>query len=996
MPERWLTDKLLSLTKWLLLSVFWLILFTPVSYSRNAYIDFDIPAMPADQALTKFAKQANTTLLFPYELAAKEMANPLQGRYLIEIAIVKLLEGTQLFPYQDENGQFSVRAIQVIPPKYIDASETPTQQAIVTKSQHRSQTYQEALQETYIEKIAIVGTRNTPRNAVDSSVPLDVVNSVDLVRQGNTDLISMLSKMIPSLNVNDQPINDASTLVRPANLRGMSSDHTLVLVNGKRRHRSAVITFLGGGLSDGAQGPDIAAIPYASIHQVGVLRDGASAQYGSDAIAGVLNFSLKDFEQGGSFETRVGQYYAGDGLSAHFVGNTGFTLPYNGFVNISSEYREQNATSRSVQRSDAAQLQAAGVPGVSDPSQTWGTPEVHYDAKLAFNLGLDVTVDSQLYSFATFSKRRVEGGFFYRNPQTRRGVNVTDTFASDVNQEEVFDESNEVTHYRWLVADLTPDDANDCPVVIFAIDDLLYQQPGYQTVMSDANCFAFNKRFPGGFTPRFSGRIEDAFGVIGLKGDLGLNWQYDLSGIVGYSKISYGLENTVNPSLGPDSPTVFRPGSAVQIERSVTLDLKRQFDIGTRHPVNFATGLEWRRENYRQIAGDEASYTIGPYASLANMPDAQGFSVGSNGFPGYRPETAGDWSRGNFAAYIDLETDISTQLTLSGAIRFEDYTDFGRTFDGKIALMYELNQYLAFRTSMNTGFKAPTVGQSNVINVTTAFGDNGLEDQATLPPTDPISQQLGATPLQPEESINTSFGLVGKLGDGLYLTLDYFNIRLNDRISTTSAIPLRPSDIRALRLLGVQEPDRYGAAKYFTNDFDTTTQGMDVVFNYVTENFGGQTQFSVNYNWTRTEIDRISLYERRDEAGNTFLESNLSPQRIRMIEENIPEHRASMSLSQTHKNLNALLRINYYGGYYEDHLDASADLDIVAGSELTLDVELGYQYTPQWQFIVGANNLFDNPPDDNPHALTAGALYPSTSPMGINGGLLYFRSVYNF
>lgn len=953
--------------------------------------------MPADQALTAFAKQANITLLFPYELASQEMANSLYGSYIIEIAIVKLLEGTKLFPYRDENGQFSVRAIEIKPSKFPDVIDVQNDQSNTTVRQIvRNKTYQEAIKETYIEKIAVVGTRNTPRNAIDSAVPLDVINSADLVRQGNTDLISMLSKMIPSLNVNDQPINDASTLVRPANLRGMSSDHTLVLINGKRRHRSAVITFLGGGLSDGAQGPDIAAIPYSSIHQVGVLRDGASAQYGSDAIAGVLNFTLKDFEQGGSMETRVGQYYAGDGATFHIVGNTGFSLPQQGFINLSAEYREQRPTSRSIQRSDAANLQAAGVPFVPDPSQMWGTPEIHSDSKFAFNLGFDLNNRSQIYSFATLSQREVEGGFFYRNPQSRTGVNVLDLRYIDTNQDGAINSLDDVSHYRWLLADLDLSNNIHCPIVEFSVNDLLVEHPEYNSVMNNSECFAFNKVFPGGFTPRFSGHIDDAFAVLGLRGDLQYDWAYDLSAIFGYSKIKYGLANTLNPSLGPDSPTRFSPGGAVQIERSVTLDLRKDFDFGWENPLSFATGIEWRRENYRQTAGDTASYEIGRFASLPDTPGMRGFSVGSNGFPGYRPETAGDWSRGNMAAYIDLELDVNDKLTLGGAIRYEDYTDFGKTFDGKLSMLYELSDHLAFRTSINTGFKAPTVGQSNVINVTTAFGDNGLEDQATLPPTDPISQQLGATPLKPEESINSSFGFVGKLADDLYITLDYFNIRLNDRISTTSAIPLRSADIQALTLQGVANPDRYGAAKYFTNDFDTTTQGMDMVINYVTHWLNGQTQLSLNYNWTRTVIDRISMYNRIDEFGNSFSESNLTPQRIRMIEENIPEHRASMTLTQTYDAINALFRLNYYGSYYEDHLDASANLDIEAGAELTIDIELGYQFTPNWQLIMGANNLLDNPPDDNPHALRAGALYPSTSPMGINGGLLYIRSVYNF
>ncbi len=878
--------------------------------------------------------------------------------------------------------------------------ERPGQQGVLyidpAQAELPSLSYQEALLETYIEKIAIVGTRGSPRNAIDSSVPLDVINSTDLGRQGNTDLIAMLSKLIPSLNANDQPINDASTLVRPANLRGMASDHTLVLVNGKRRHRSAVITFLGGGLSDGAQGPDIAAIPYSSISQVGVLRDGASAQYGSDAIAGVLNFSLNDNSEGGTLEARAAQHFEGDGESLQLLANSGLGLGQDGFLNLSTEWRQQKPTSRSIQRQDAADLAALGIMDIADPSQIWGTPEVEYDVKLAYNLGVGLGGSEQFYSFANYSRRSVEGGFFYRNPQTRAGAYVTDLRLADSNGDGSIDRNDEVSHYRWLVADLTPDGTGNCPNVVFPVDGFLVQQPEYQQVLQDPNCFAFNEILPGGFTPKFKGNIEDVFAVAGLKGEFGQDWQYDLSAIAGYSKVNYGLRNSLNPSLGSNSPTRFSPGAAVQIEKGLTLDLTKAIEVGNSHEINIASGIEWRQETYRQVAGDFASYAIGPYAVSPITGDSLGFSVGSNGFPGYRPETAGSWSRQNWAGYIDLESEINELITLGFAARYENFSDFGSTFDGKFSIMFSLTDNLAMRSSINSGFKAPTVGQSNVINVTTAFGENGLEDQATLPPTDPISLQLGATPLQPEESVNKSIGLVAKLNDDFFLTMDYFYIRLQDRISTTSAIPLRPNDIQILLSQGVANPERFAAAKYFTNDFDTSTQGLDLVLSYTGEWFGGQSQVSLNYNWTQTHIDRITQYNRIDAQGNRFVETNLTPQRIRMIEENIPKHRGSLSYSQTHDRFNTLLRLNYFGSYYEDHLDASAGLDIEAGSEVTLDLELGYQLDAQWQLIVGANNVFDNSPDSNPYALSAGALYPSTSPMGINGGLVYLRTILNY
>lgn len=958
-------------------------------------VQFDIPQLPAHEALTEFAAQANTTLLFPYELAAEETANALKGEYSIDLGIVKLLEGTGLYPVTDTKGLLSVRPIKLVPTKYVSVSPGTVLPEEEENAGIRKSTYKEQLEETYIEKIAIVGTRNVPRNAIESTVPLDVISAADMRRQGSTDMLAMLSKVIPSFNVNDQPINDASTLVRPANLRGMSSDHTLVLINGKRRHRSAVITFLGGGLSDGAQGPDIAAIPISGLQQVGVLRDGASAQYGSDAIAGVINFTLKDENEGGLIETRFAQYYEGDGDAIQLIANRGVQLSDSGFIHFSGEYVERAATDRSVQRDDARLLSEAGLV-VTDPAQVWGTPETHYDYKFAINAGSDITQDSHLYGFTNLARRKVEGGFFFRNPQTRSGVNVTPIF--DASGGFTGSEVDIITPsaYQWLVTDLAPDDGVGCPSLTFTPDVFLHQQPEYQAVLNDPNCFVFNEVFPNGFTPKFGGVVEDAFTVAGIKGTVGDGWHYDLSMSLGYSSVNYFLNDSLNPSLGPLSPTSFSPGGARQIEKSANLDIKNSFQLGTFDEINFAGGIEWRRENYHQIQGDEASWIVGEFALDPITGQPSGLSIGSNGFPGYRPASAGDWGRGNWAGWVDLETWLTASILLSGSVRYEDYTDFGNTLDGKLSFLAELNSTLAFRGSVNTGFKAPTVGQSNVINVTTAFFNNRLQDQATLPPTNAISRQLGATPLQPEQSVNISFGVVGQLLDDFYMTLDYFRIDLDDRISTTSAIALTEQDRQILQELGISDAQRFASVKYFTNDFDTRTQGIDWVINYVTEIKGVQTQVAFNYNWTRTDVERVTLYTRRDETGQLVTESNLTPQRIRMIQENIPRHRASFSVSQSWEQFNSLFRLNYFSSYYEDHLDASSGFDIEAGAELTLDLELGYQFSPAWQLVLGANNLFDNRPDENPFSGRAGAIYPSTSPMGINGGLWYGRLLYQF
>tara|TARA_Y100000766_G_scaffold108958_1_gene93205 strand:- start:4613 stop:7567 length:2955 start_codon:yes stop_codon:yes gene_type:complete len=932
---------------------------------------FSIPAQNANEALTELAKQANTTLLFPFDLAKKVKTNALEGTFTLNEALAQLLEGTELAVVTDESGAVSIRSRSSLV-----AKETQTQDTEKKTDEGGNG----------LEKIAVVGTRNSPRSAVDSPVPLDVIGSETLNSQGNSDVLSMLSVMVPSLNVNDQPINDASSLVRPANLRGMSSDHTLLLLNGKRRHRSAVITFLGGGLSDGAQGPDISVIPAYALKQVEVLRDGAAAQYGSDAIAGVINFVLKDAREGGHVALKVGGYSEGDGELFQVQLNKGFAIGEDGFLNATAEYRQQNGTSRSVQRIDAQNLIDQGNVFIASPSQVWGALDVNEDIKLALNAGADISSKSQFYSFATAARREINGGFYFRNPQTREGV----FSRTDPNTGES----------RLIVADLDGLESGiACPSITLSSNSVLLD-PTYQLIADNttalgANCFAFNEWFPGGFTPKFGGTITDASVAMGVKHELPNGWAMDASATLGYSDIEYTISNTVNPSLGPQTPTSFSPGGVSQVERTLNLDFNKLIQTIFDDPVIIAVGLEWRKETYFQKSGDEASYIAGPFALEPPLGLNQGFSIGSNGFPGYQPQSAGHWSRSNWAVYADLEFYVTEAWQFGVATRVEHFSDFGSTFDGKLSTRYKLNDIFALRGSVNTGFKAPTVGQSNVINVTTAYGVNGLEDQATLPPTDLISLQLGATPLTPEESVNFSLGLVMQASENFFATLDYFNIRLSDRISTTSAIPLTDDDISALIAQGRSDAAKYNAAKYFTNDFDTKTQGVDLVVNYNFALADWSNSLLLAFNWTDTQVERVTLYPAQ--VGDEIrLLPNLTQARIRMLEDNLPAHRGSITLEQSKGNWAFTWRLNYYGEFYEDHLDASAGMDIYGNALTTFDAQVAWKVLPQTQVTLGAQNLFDSMPNENPFQGEVGALYPPTSPSGINGAFYYAGIEYTF
>ncbi|MDK1287792.1 TonB-dependent receptor plug domain-containing protein [Pseudoalteromonas umbrosa] len=831
-----------------------------------------------------------------------------------------------------------------------------------------------------IEKIAVVGSRAAPRSIGESPVPIDIIGGDELSKAGGDDMLELLKGSVPSLNVHANPISDAASLVRPANLRGLPADSTLILLNGKRRHRSSVIAFLGGGINDGAQGPDISVIPSVALKQVEVLRDGAAAQYGSDAIAGVMNFVLKDASEGGSFSVKQGEYYEGDGDTTTFEGNIGLPFTDQGFANLSFQYKEADATSRSVQRPDAQAYIDANVEGVRDPAQIWGAPEIKDDITLFGNVGLELSNSSEFYMFGNYSERDVKGGFYYRNPQTRPQVYSND--GGDT----------------LLVADLDGLDTGiGCPTVNLKDADgnrihnvaniLAYQQIAADTELG-RNCFAFNEILPGGFTPNFGGNITDTSLTIGTKGEFTEGFMeggyYDISGSVGRNESRYFITNTVNASLGAETPMEFSPGKYIQLEKNFNLDVSKEFDFGLAYEVNVATGLEWHEETFEVIAGDEASFIAGPLTQ-------QGFGIGSNGFPGFQPAAAGEFSRRNYAAYVDVETPFTEEFLMGWALRFEDYDSFGSTTNFKIMGQYQLTDDLSVRGSVSTGFRAPTVGQANVSNVQTNLSSGVLVDSALLPPTNPVSEILGGTELQPEESESYTLGFVYQTGD-LFLTIDYYNIQVEDRLSQSEKINLTPTQKEALKADGVPNVDSIAQVSFFTNDFDTTTQGVDVVANYSMDLLGGFATFSMAYNWNETEVDKFSA------ITGAF--------KVKRLENDLPQHRATYTWTQQWEDFSGFIRYNYFGEYQGVHVDYDATA-IMADPNFTFDAELTYYATENISLTVGANNIFDqdaekviNFAEEGATELTPsntwGGVYYETSPFGINGGFYYVKATYTF
>ena len=818
-------------------------------------------------------------------------------------------------------------------------------------AQEESEEEPEAPTEEFTEVMVVTGSRTEGRSATESMVPVDVISAEDFLSQGDTDVSTLLRTLAPSYNVNTQPISDASTIVRPANLRNLAPDHTLVLVNGKRRHRAAVIAWLGGGVSDGAQGPDLSVIPAIALRQVEVLRDGASAQYGSDAIAGVMNFMLKDASSGGSVEIRRGGFTAGDGDAFSVAANIGLPMGENGFFNISAEYGTSDPTDRSVQRDDAAGLIAAGNLDVGNPAQVWGSPEIDDEIKLFGNFGYLFDGGQQFYGHANYAAKTVTGGFYFRNPNTRSAVFSGDGGGS------------------LLIGDLTPNDGIGCPTV--NITNNVPDPTALDQVFNDPNCFSFQEIFPGGFTPNFGGDSEDASIVLGLRGAFnnGIGWDVSIS--QGMNEVDFFINNTVNASLGPNTPTSFDPGRYLQEELNFNIDLTYAINDVT----NIAGGVEWRDEEFEIGQGQLESFQIGPLAD-------QGFSAASNGFPGFGPIAAGSWSRSNWAVYADLErtSEEDGRWSVGAAIRFEDFDDFGTTTNGKLAGRYRFGDNFTVRGSVSTGFRAPTPGQSNAFNVSTEF-DLVLMDlvnNGTIPSSSRVAQLRGGEPLTAEESTNYALGGIYENGS-FTVTVDFFKIDVDDRLATTQLFSLTPDEVDDLVAEGITSAANLQNFRFFVNDFDTETEGVDVVLTWTPTGLGGNTDFSLLFNNTETTVAR-------------FNPDTLDATRIRELQEALPETRYSLTVNQRiGERFRVLGRVSYFDDWFD-----SEDGQVYGGEHL-VDLEFGYDITQDLTLILGGQNIFDQFPEENPGARSGvGNLYSQFSPFGFNGSFWYTRLKFDF
>jgi iron complex outermembrane recepter protein len=873
-----------------------------------------------------------------------------------------------------------------------------------------------------IEEVIITGTRRQDRTVTESSAPIDVLTGSELANEPSGSMLDTLSSLVPSFIVGQNSISDASSFVRSPSLRGLPADEMLVMLDGKRYNRSALVQVFYGGetaLAFGSQGPDVGAIPSIAIKSLEILRDGASAQYGSDAIAGVLNYQLRDNSSGLELTSRLGSYfptgYSRDGTDRQVAGNLGLPLGGQGFVNLSVEWSKYDQTVRNATRPTAlafAAFEAANgnptlasqLPHYPGPVQQWGTPPSD-GVKAMLNSGIKLDNGDQLYFFSNYANIQANESFNYRLP-----INVPRL------PQDVQGPTGTTWSHHAAFGDIYLDPCTSQPTYTGC-------PPGGW--IKDNNVFNFGVAhpnfpnapyYPAGFTPRFYGTTQEFFGTVGYKGVTGPGLHYDVSGSTGQNSLAESLRSTVNPSLGPQSPANFYVGKFVQRESNLNIDLSYPWQVaGFASPVSIAGGLEYRDETYQQLLGDPASYASGIYGAPQPLYSCTGTSctpaldsggkqivaggvpTQSNGYGGIG--TAIDASQISYGAYLDLEADVLRWLTLGLAGRYEDYSSFGNTTLGKIQARAKATDWLAFRATASTGFHAPTPGQSNVETISTTFlpGSPTNVQIGTYPVTSSIAQYYNATALRPEESTNLALGTVFTFPDRTLVTVDGYSIAVRHRISISQQFKVTAADIA--KLPDLAPVGAGGVVQYFTNAFDTRTKGLDVVGSRVFSIGNGRLSTTLAYNYNTTSVP---TYDPKI-INNAFIVN---------VKHYAPNHRANLTLDYRVGPFEAVVHENYYGTF-RDEYDYPGQL---FSANFTTDLDLAYEAMKNVTVAVGGRNIFNVFPDKlvtlppgTPFATSNNAIYPSSGgevdgevyprtggPFGFNGAFWYARVAVKF
>jgi iron complex outermembrane receptor protein len=831
--------------------------------------------------------------------------------------------------------------------------------------------FSQETEDDLLEEVITTGTRKQGLSPTETMSPIDVLSGTSLSNQAAFDMTDGLTKVTPSINTQRFPIADGTAFIRPVTLRHLSPDHTLVLVNGTRRHRSPLVNLQLsplGTVNTGSQAVDFSAIPALAIQRVEVLRDGASAQYGSDAIAGVINVILKDDNEGFAVSAQTGEYFEGDGARTSIAANGGFSLGGSGFINATLEHSTADQTSRGIQRYDCQdvidQVGASETP-FNGLCQRWGDPDVE-TLKLFVNLGADINDTTEFFANVSYSDNETRSDFFYRNPVILDSAASTagsgrSTLIVDANGDFIPDPAP-----QSLVDDIITGggDPND---YLTADPDLVTNPSGFVLLNP------IHTQFPGGYNPDFGADISDYAVVAGVRGEMGSGMTWKVTGRIAESEAVYILGETINPSLGRLSPTDFKPGALTQEESALTADFVMPMDT-----MNLAFGAEFRQETYKIKAGDPDSITAGPTTAF--------FGVGSDGFQGFPNESAGSFDSDNIGAYVDFEMDISDRFSAGAAARFEDYDEFGTTFDWKLSGRFEISDRAALRATVSTGFRAPTPGQVNTLNVTTSSDSSGnLIPFGTYPVDHPIALALGSSSLDPEESTSFTIGAVFQPLDNLAITIDYYDIQIEDRL-TILENEIGPAEVILLQNAGIANADLLlnSTANYFVNGFESNIQGVDLALTADFEIGGGDLIVDLRHNWNEQEVKNVTP-------------STLNASTVADLEHQVPNNRTLLTFNyQTGGMFGGFLRLNNFGSWGDSggQIAAPDASEFVSyGGETLVDLEAQIRFNDMFSVAVGGENIFDVEPEKDGHFVAGllGVNTALTSPFGNNGGFWYVR-----
>ena len=794
--------------------------------------------------------------------------------------------------------------------------------------------------------IVVTGVRGHPRTVADSPVPIDVIGAKELAATGRTGLKEILGNIIPSLEMPALGGGGTSASVKPISIRGLSGDYVLVLVNGKRRHTTSLINNLSR-ISGGSTPVDLDLIPTSAIGHIEVLRDGAAAQYGSDAISGVINLILDDAPTGGEFSITSGQQYSKGAPLYQTDLSYGVPLGRNGgFIRAAVEAKFHDRAKSSAEPIPRIYPLVNGQPDAREATANhlvaggYGRSNRDKIVNSSYNAELPVSDTVKLYSFSTFS---------YRDIKDARGAD--------------------------------------------------YPSPtGYGGLTNSLGSSSLPQIYPNGFQAYRRIREKDFQATLGAKGKLD-SWNWDLSTSYGQDHVKLGAENTLNPSLGPTSPTSFTMGTQIQQLWVNNLDLTRDLAIGLAKPLTVSTGFEHRWEKFQSKAGEPDSYINGGYqipsdgTPFGNAYGGQYPSPGLVSFTGTSPADAASLSRNNYAGYIDLSTNITERWYVGAAGRFEHYDDTaGNTASWKVTTRYDLGHGFAVRGGANSGFRAPSLAQtgfSTTQNTITIVGNTPTQITSKfLPVNSAAAIALGAKPLKPEKSLNYTAGLTYEHGN-LHLTVDAYQIRVNDRIIKTEFLGTSANGGSAITaILLANGVTGVNSAQFFINGVNTRTRGIDAVADYAIRTSAfGSFHLSAAYSYNKTKILSIAQNPAALASLNVVL---FGHQAQSDLTNGLPHDKVVLTNDWSLGRAHALVRLTRFGKYTEASTVASGDRTF--GAKWVTDLEVGYAITDRITLSAGANNLFDVYPQKNGLIASDGSgAYGNFAPFGLDGGFYYGR-----